>query len=559
MRKAALVAVALLAFLFVVPGVFAAKPDVEVTNVALSKSSFNACEPLTVTATIKENWVTEPGEINRGESTDSIDIPTYTVTFYYYRDIMVQPSSAPSTGISKLVTGITNVLKIPSLGKFLEIFAIKPAVTAKTYIWPSKSTNGEKIYKIGEAVVPAHKLWNDPRISNTKTVMFKYWATPDIDNYVIGAFADFSGAVKETDSQRKNNQLEKQLITAASYGRCAPIGALSDGSYATYKMPAPIENTANLTTGQSAYIGDYKITADSIASQDGGAKVQDAFITICKGDKCSASTGFKKGDIRSIYYDPNWLNSESVGIKLASIAWGNSIKVEITYPPILGNRTFKVYTNGGKDDMNANMVFENIDEITTPNGTYAPGKYKWSYSICESDKIGCAGTFGVLIKTATNAERIMKVINVEATKNGTVTNAQVCIYEPRNVLYLTNPNGGEISTGNIQISWCTDSHLGWGFSGPVNIGYVSTDPNVILAHGSDPARVKSIVGNVVNKPMNNPYIWDGKGDKNGPFNKKRLPTGKYKIFISDTTGSGFVDESDSEFTIAPVLQQAQPG
>jgi|GEM_PF-4629727 len=559
-----MILVALAVFLMGVSGVLAATsvPDIQVTNVAVSKAAFNMCEPLTATATIKENYPATSMPY-QGDSTESIDVPTYTVTFYYYRDLLAKPSNAPSTGsnqtgASKLVNGITNIFKLPSLGRFVQMFAIKPAVTPKTYIWPSTATNGENIVKIGEATVPAHKLWRDPAVSNIKTVTFRYWATPEIDNYVIGAWADFSGNVKETDSQRANNQLEKQAITAASYGRCDPLLNLADGNYATYEMLFQQENNVTLKSGESAPIGDYKITADSIAAAAGGNT--DALITICKGDECSASTGFKSGDEKSVKAD-----SESVTVKLVSIVWGASITVKMTDAITPASyKTFKIYTNGGKDDQYANIVFENVDEITVPNGTYSagsdiggtygPGKFKSATSPSEGyAAIGAGGNVSSISRYF--SRKNLKLINVEADKNGKVTNAQVCIYDPQNSLYLTTPNGGEVSRGNIPISWCTES--AWGFNIPVNIGYVSTDPDVIAAHGGVPGQTKSIVGNIVTNP-GNPYIWDGKGNKNGPFKNLRLPTGKYKIFISDTGEYGVHDESDSEFTIQPVLQNAKP-
>ena len=548
MKKTILLAALIAAFLLNVPGALAATPDIQVTDVSLSKSSFSVCEPLTLTATIKENWVTELGEVNRGESTDSINIPTYTVTFYYYRDkIVAAPAAKPPTTTSKTtITDIISKIKLPIIGRIVDMFAVKPAVTtsAKTYIWPSTAVNGEKIYKMGEMTVPAHKLWNDPRVSNVRTVTFKYWATPEIDNYVIGAFADFSGAAKETDAQRKNNQLEKQTVTAASYGRCAPLLNLADGSYATFKMPSTVAyGTPRILEGGSATAGDYTINADSVVQTDRN-DTDSAFITVCRGDDCSASTGFKLRETKD-------LTVGAVTVKLRlDYAISTPKAIGVTLLGGVQSVTFKAHTNGGKNDAYANVVFEKTNEVV--NGIPS-GMDSSNWNLYEKGAPG-AGTIATVINDAT-PKKVAKVINVEADKDGKVTNAQVCIYDPYPSLYLTSPNGGEISTGNIPIAWCADR---WAMNMPVNIGYVSTDPNVIMAHGSDPVKVKSIIGNVVNQPASNPYIWDGKGDKNGAFNGKRLPTGKYKIFITDTANLGLSDESDGTFTISPVIQQAKP-
>lgn len=77
----------------------------------------------------------------------------------------------------------------------------------------------------------------------------------------------------------------------------------------------------NLKAGESSDLNGYTVKIDSIATASGGAA--DAFITVCKMDECSASTGFKKDDTKELKAD-----GKLVTIKLSDVAYGASVKVK---------------------------------------------------------------------------------------------------------------------------------------------------------------------------------------------------------------------------------------
>jgi len=92
---------------------------------------------------------------------------------------------------------------------------------------------------------------------------------------------------------------------------------------------SPVGGAVGLKAGESATVGDYTVTCDSIATASGGTA--DAFITVCKGDVCSVSTGFSSGDTKELT-----VGTESVPVTLQSVAYGASISV------LVGQTAFKL-------------------------------------------------------------------------------------------------------------------------------------------------------------------------------------------------------------------------
>jgi len=298
---------------------------------------------------------------------------------------------------------------------------------------------------------------------------------------------------------------------------------LSDGVNFTYTVPFDWY----LGKGESADMADYKITVDNIEFKNG---ITYANMTLCEGADCSKSTSFKKGETKELS-----AGSQKVKIRLLGQSEFASDEIVIDLLDTPQRQSFNIYTNGGKDDTYADIVLENLKDFITSNSTFAPGEYVQTYRIYEKGAPG-AGILATRIPMGDGyADYTIRPINVEADKNGKVTNTQICIYHDHYGVYLISPNGGEISTGKIPILWCADENGPGHIS--INIGYASKDRNVITAHGSDPNNIKLIVGNVANKPNNNPYVWDGKGDPKGPFNGQRLPTGKYIIFIATASNT----------------------
>ena len=83
---------------------------------------------------------------------------------------------------------------------------------------------------------------------------------------------------------------------------------------------APVGGSVGLKAGESATVGAYTVKVDSIATASGGSA--DVFITVCKGDVCSASTSFRSGDTKTLT-----VGSDSVGVTISSVAYGASASV----------------------------------------------------------------------------------------------------------------------------------------------------------------------------------------------------------------------------------------
>jgi len=83
---------------------------------------------------------------------------------------------------------------------------------------------------------------------------------------------------------------------------------------------APVGGSVGLKGGESATVGDYTVMMDSIATASGGSA--DIFLKVCKGDVCSASTGFKSGDSKTLT-----VGTATVGVTVSSVAYGASAAV----------------------------------------------------------------------------------------------------------------------------------------------------------------------------------------------------------------------------------------
>jgi len=630
--------------------------DLEVTDVALSKSSFNMCEPLTITATVKENYnpliATGPTTpIARATATPAKTgptavIPEYKVTFYYYRDLA--PAAAPqgvsigATPTIKQTTpvfDITSILRWPVIGRILQPFVTMPTASTELIIkeLPAKSDTGETVVKIGEATVAQHIIGE----TGTRTVTYKYWATPEYDNYVIGAYVDLANADSETNNGRKNNKVEKGLIQVQNYKNNDFYGVVSDTSHATYTASAP--------DGANYRFDVYTEGGEDDSNVNIVIKNMDTLYLIPPNK--SALTTYLPGDYSGKYitYEPGGVGAFATKVTLEARHCEYGIITD-THP--LTFNGYSYYAVGGwggaskyslieirdSDGKKVNTVQVNDNElmclmvpkaelfIKNTNVIYAPkfntidanigftyGDYtiyatsglnnQWSTIVIKdatgavadtlkkiydkswasSDKTGLTiynsltralqdgtiqgtdikaaqtGTidFNIYLKTVvesdfyactyvTSKNLMLMAPNVEASNNGAVTSAQVFMHAPQWKLHIASPNGGETYFKDVPIEWCVESG-GAGNIG-VNIGWISTDPNVINAYGHDPAQVKYVSESIKNGPQK-PYNWDGKGIT-APFKGIRVPDGKYKIFITDTDNYGMEDESDSDFTIS---------
>jgi len=69
-------------------------------------------------------------------------------------------------------------------------------------------------------------------------------------------------------------------------------------------------------------VNGYTVKCDAIASVSGGSA--DTFLTVCKGNSCSASTAFKSGDSKTLT-----VGTDSVKVTLVTIAYGASVGITV--------------------------------------------------------------------------------------------------------------------------------------------------------------------------------------------------------------------------------------
>jgi hypothetical protein len=102
-------------------------------------------------------------------------------------------------------------------------------------------------------------------------------------------------------------------VSSVAYGANACVSVTRTGNNGN----GVTSGTNCLKAAESVSINGYTVKANSIATASGGAA--DAFITVCKGDTCSASTAFKNGDTKTLIVD------KAVKVTITSVAYGANV------------------------------------------------------------------------------------------------------------------------------------------------------------------------------------------------------------------------------------------